>query len=1323
MKRKLLSMLLCLSMAFSLSTQLILPAKAFGESDWVEASQVPDTAEITNRKWVYNKTTYVDSKETSLEGYEQVGFDWVVSSSGSKNYAAFPSGFDPSHSIYTSFHRSSSPPYTAYENATTKRTVSNSWGGYVYWHWMYDTSYANGTSGRAIYHKKGTGPDNGFYYKYFGAFTSTAWDYSSSTGYCNSQNIRNYIIPNRTSWDLCQGATRWFRFEYNTCYYTDYYKLFHYKKVEQMESATEITESGTSNEVISDVKEMVKFKNTFTVTYDANSGESAPASQTKEFDVPLTITADQPTRSGYLFMGWSVDPMALAGSYQPGDTFVSNGDYTLYAIWQNATKYTITYDYATNGGTSCPMSSVSIFQDEKADLAVQAEKPGWTFVGWNTDPAATTGLESHIVKGDATLYAIFKKTASADLYAGENTKEDTKEETFFNQENGSTITLPEIPGYAGWKAHSWVRSTDKEAFQPGEQVLLTDNVSFYAKYSKSVLLTYFANGGEGAPGGEQITLYYLADGTCEHDPVILASPIQREGYRFDKWAYGGPDGTKYAAGDSLMLDKNTETSVVMYATWTKLEVLPTPIWKTTPISTGQQITLTVQGNAPIYYTTDGTTPTAASKNLYKNPVKLEKAGTYTIKALAIQDGYADSQLMTTTVKVEAAKQPTASIPAGYVKAGETVTLTAPDGGTIYYTTNGQEPTLSSAVYTAPIAIDDNVTIKAMVARDGYAKSAAVSYEYRMIPNYSVDRHGYDFGNRASSFGYTDTSPSLRGYCIPYSSVKYIFGDSVKGKSVYTSMTKYAWAGNCCGMASTSALFFNLDTEITASDFGKEYANDLGITATAGEYNDLVLKAFIEAMQISQYTVQFDRDYSQNKVSVNQLKSGETLDALYQNVKEHLESNENDIIAVGMPGVGAHALLAYRIEDVSAAESRLYVYDCNNPDKTTDYVTLKKNANGNFVEWSYDMGGYGVWGSSDVRNAYISYIPFTTISEIWENRGRLYDNYLTLTVNAENVAIYNLDNELVGQFIDGEFYTGQDDVYAIPNLSMTTEGDYSVYLPEDFYIVENQGTGDFEASMVGESLGATVSTNAEAICFEMNEGTKLNDISIENAGVNNSYTISLDSNTTGAGETVFRNVTLSGTGKGETLQVSSDATGRLSVSNCNIGSMKVDGQEQIKYNFTASVVGKGGSLSESGDIEVPAKEDKTFRIIPDAGYRIKDVKVDGISIGPVEEYTFENVGAEHRLHAYFEPLYLIGKAELDGQKVYVTLNNDQTVNLCAAVYSQDGQMLDIAMARVQADAGKAEVELKNDLPPRCEIRVFLLGRNDMEPLCDIKTLYP
>lgn len=223
-------------------------------SDWVLASELPEGAQVINQKWSYTQTLMTESKETSLAGYNQVGSYWVQSGTGSQNYStSFPSGFDQSHSIYTSFAKSE---MTGYETETTKREVTNAWAGYVYWHWMYDCGGGNGTANRAIYHKKGTGPDNGFYYKYFGAFTSTNGNYSSDTGYCNSQGIRNYIIPGRTAYADCQGATRWFRFDYYMSTYTDYYKMFQYQKIENLESATEVSASDT----ISNVQEWVQYR-------------------------------------------------------------------------------------------------------------------------------------------------------------------------------------------------------------------------------------------------------------------------------------------------------------------------------------------------------------------------------------------------------------------------------------------------------------------------------------------------------------------------------------------------------------------------------------------------------------------------------------------------------------------------------------------------------------------------------------------------------------------------------------------------------------------------------------------------------------------------------------------------------------------------------------------------------------------------------------------------------------------------------------------------------------------------------------------------------
>ncbi len=72
----------------------------------------------------------------------------------------------------------------------------------------------------------------------------------------------------------------------------------------------------------------------YTVTYNANGGTGAPASQTKEQGVPLTLSSTVPTRTGYTFLGWGTSTGDTSVNYAPGATYSDDADITLYAIWQ-----------------------------------------------------------------------------------------------------------------------------------------------------------------------------------------------------------------------------------------------------------------------------------------------------------------------------------------------------------------------------------------------------------------------------------------------------------------------------------------------------------------------------------------------------------------------------------------------------------------------------------------------------------------------------------------------------------------------------------------------------------------------------------------------------------------------------------------------------------------------------------------------------------------------------------------------------------------------------------------------------------------------------
>lgn len=69
-----------------------------------------------------------------------------------------------------------------------------------------------------------------------------------------------------------------------------------------------------------------------------------------------------------------------------------------------------------------------------------------------------------------------------------------------------------------------------------------------------------------------------------------------------------------------------------------------------------------------------------------------------------------------------------------------------------------------------------------------------------------------------------------------------------------------------------------------------------------------------------------------------------------------------------------------------------------------------------------------------------------------------------------------------------------------------------------------------------------------------------------------------------------------------------------------------------YWLTPSA-GTGGTISPTA-VLVKYGSSQTFTITPNSGYRVADVKVDGVSVGAVTSYTFSNVTANHTVSATF-----------------------------------------------------------------------------------------
>ena len=124
-------------------------------------------------------------------------------------------------------------------------------------------------------------------------------------------------------------------------------------------------------------------------------------------------------------------------------------------------------------------------------------------------------------------------------------------------------------------------------------------------------------------------------------------------------------------------------------------------------------------------------------------------------------GAANSSTKYTTYSAK----PQISNEGGYVASGTIVTLSVPEGLTIYYTTDGSNPTSASMKYSQGISITKNSVIKAIAIKEGMLPSDVVTATYfvgktHSIPIISIsmksdDFYGHTNGLYAKGPGYNE----------------------------------------------------------------------------------------------------------------------------------------------------------------------------------------------------------------------------------------------------------------------------------------------------------------------------------------------------------------------------------------------------------------------------------------------------------------------------------------------------------------------------------------------------------------------------------------
>ena len=295
-----------------------------------------------------------------------------------------------------------------------------------------------------------------------------------------------------------------------------------------------------------------------TITYDANGGIGAPASQTKIFDSPLILSNVVPTRNGYVFLGWAESPTAVLPAIFPGEQLILDPvrDLSLYAVWRE--DKVLIYD--ANGGEDISLVE-SISSGEIAVSSIIPTRIGYRFLGWSKNkttatPDITAGQTIDVPSGGErifTLYAIWQANAYTIRYNA-NGGTGTMATSSHTYDVPKTLTDNAF-GKNGFSFIGWTSIVGEEAVFADRasvvSLIETDGavVDLYAVWMENevtpanYILTLNANGGSVTPP------------TVAQEPgttYALPTPT-RSGYTFTSWTLSGGgslSGNTYTFGTS-----------------------------------------------------------------------------------------------------------------------------------------------------------------------------------------------------------------------------------------------------------------------------------------------------------------------------------------------------------------------------------------------------------------------------------------------------------------------------------------------------------------------------------------------------------------------------------------------------------------------------------------------------------------------------------------------------------------------------------------------------------------------------------------------------
>ena len=259
----------------------------------------------------------------------------------------------------------------------------------------------------------------------------------------------------------------------------------------------------------------------YVITFDANGGEGTMAKQLVDKDsATVTLNANAFTKSGYVFYGWSTYASSIYSiSYIDEEEISLTGDKKLYAIWlpaSSAVKITYNSNFIKEGVSEAETKIQYLYTSSYSSKLQKNtfERSGFTFKGWSTSSAATSGTYSDGEKyvkfsSDTTLYAVWEYSGNCTIKFNAND----------GSENPSTSTQEAAGGLSayldkntftreGYSFLGWAENADDASYSYSDKADYTprsEEVTLYAVWQKNPVITFIGNGGTDSKGNTSTT--------------------------------------------------------------------------------------------------------------------------------------------------------------------------------------------------------------------------------------------------------------------------------------------------------------------------------------------------------------------------------------------------------------------------------------------------------------------------------------------------------------------------------------------------------------------------------------------------------------------------------------------------------------------------------------------------------------------------------------------------------------------------------------------------------------------------------------------------